>query len=303
RASDGKTFEFELRAGEHTSEWSYERGDIQTRIKHKRAPVATSYMVDDAQPKFEGHDYVAVFELPGLASIIGGEIDLVPVEDAPRLSLNVGRMSLISGDRARAIQKEWITLETARPRAMPPNSAEASARWKHVADVGPVAIFENNRSLPRAWLVNSERVVPGPQQLEIIRTGKISADMKWQPLEEVLVEKATGVAFPKEKSSPGRAEMTWRAPNRVEIATDSLTPSLLLLADNYYPGWRAEIYGHRTTIVRANYNQRGVALPAGKHLVIFSYRPRSVLTGLLVSGVALLSLLWWMKRQPREIQS
>jgi hypothetical protein len=300
RASDGTKFDFELRAGQHTSEWAHDRGDTNARIKHKRAPVATSYVVEDAEPKFEGHDYVAAFDLPAPAVIVGGEITLVPVDEAPRLSLSVGRMSLINGEAARAIQKEWIALTTSQPQPAAANVDAAGPRWKHLVDAGPVAIFENLRALPRVWLVNSERVASGPQQLKIIRTGKISAETKWQPLNEVLVERPAGVAFPNERPPPGRAEITGRTPNRIQVATDSFTPSLLVLADNYYPGWRAEVDGRPARIMRVNYNQRGVALPAGKHLVMFSYQPASVLIGLLVSGLSLMLLLVWMNSGPRE---
>jgi hypothetical protein len=300
RANDGTKFDFELRAGQHTSEWAHDRGDTNARIKHKRAPIATSYVVEDAQPKFEGHDYVAAFDLPASAVIVGGEITLVPVDEAPRLSLSVGRMSLINGEAARAIQKEWITLTTSQPLPAAANVDAAGPRWKHVVDAGPVAIFENLRALPRAWLVNSERVAPGPQQLEIIRTGKISGETKWQPLDEALVERPSGVAFPKEKPPPGRAEIIGRTPNRVQVATDSFTASLLVLADNYYPGWRAEVDGRAARIMRVNYNQRGVALPAGRHVVTFSYQPASVLIGLLVSGLSLMLLLVWMNSRPPE---
>jgi Bacterial membrane protein YfhO len=299
-ASDGKKFDFELRAGEHTSEWAHDRADTIARIKHKRAPIATSYIVEDAQPKFEGHDYVAAFELPSPAIIVGGEITLVPVAEAPRLSLNIGRMSLINAETARAIQKEWIALTTSRPQPAAANADAASPRWKHLVDAGPVAIFENLRALPRVWLATAERIASGPQQLEIIRSGKIFGEAKWQPLDEVLVEGPSGLAFPKEKPPPGRAEIAARTPNRVDVATDSFTPSLLVLADNYYPGWRAEVDGRAARIMRVNYNQRGVALPAGRHLVTFSYQPGSVLTGLLVSGLSLVLLLGWMNSRPRE---
>jgi Bacterial membrane protein YfhO len=298
--SDGKRFDFELRAGQHTSEWAHDRSDTNARIKHQRAPVATSYVVEDAQPKFEGHDYVAAFELPSPAVIVAGEIMLVPVEEAPRLTLNIGRMSLLNGDAARAIRKEWITLTTSQPQPATLNADAAGPRWKHVVDAGSVSIYENLHVLPRVWLANSERVASGPQQLEIIRTGKISADAKWQPLDEVLVERPAGVAFPKEKPPSGRAEITNRTSNRVEVATDSFAPSLLVLADNYYPGWRAEVDGRAARIMRVNYNQRGVALPAGRHLVTFSYQPGSVLAGLLVSGLSLMLLLVWMNCRPRE---
>lgn len=302
RTKEGQNFEFDLRAGEHTSEWAYDRADIHARIKHERAPLASSYVVGDAQPPFEGHDYVCAFELPAPAVIVGGEITVMLVAEAPRLSLNVGRISLINGDRAVPIRKEWVTLESSRLRNAPAVS-DATPRWKRVADVGPISVFENNRALPRAWLATGERVATGPQQLDIIRTGKISADIKWDPFGEALVESSTGLAFASEKPPPGRAEITQLEPNRVTVATDAFTPSLLVLADNYYPGWRVEVDGRRARIARVNYNQSGVALSAGRHVVTFNYQPSSVLTGLLVSGVSLLVLLWWMNSQRREPQS
>jgi hypothetical protein len=295
RTSDGKNFEFEVRAGEHTSEWAFDRGDINLRIKHRRAPIATSYPVSDPQPVFEGHDYVCAFELPAAAVIVGGEITVAAVPDAPRLSLTVGRISLSSDDRAIAIRKDQIAPVRSRKS---PTTASTAPRWKHVADVGSVAIFENERVLPRAWLARGEVVAEDQQQLQIIRTGNISADKKWDPLAEALVERPTGLSFAKEKSPPGTAEIARREANRVEIGTESATPALLVLADNYYPGWRAKVDGRSCPIVRVNYNQRGVALTAGRHRVVFSYQPRSVLEGLLVTGISLVLLLWWMNRQP-----
>jgi hypothetical protein len=300
QANGGKSFDFELRAGDHTSEWAIDRADISQRIKHKRAPIATSYRVTDSQPNFDGHDFVCAFALPTMATIIGGDISVVPVPEAPRLSLNVGRISLSSGDRAVAIQKEAVTVGHS-PES--PVETTTNPRWKHVADIGPVAIFENNRALPRAWLASSERIATDPQQLQIIRSGKISPETKWDPLAEALVERATGVAFPQEKPSPGTAEIIHREPNRVEITTESATPALLILADNFYPGWRAEVDSHPRPIMRVNYNQRGVALAGGRHRVVFSYQPRRILAGLLVSGLSLLLLLWWMNSQPRAIES
>jgi hypothetical protein len=300
RASDGKSFDFELLAGEHSSEWAFDRGDINRRIKHRRAPVATSYSVSDAQPVFEGHDYICAFELPITAVIVGGEITVAAVPEAPRLSLNVGRISLSNGDRVIAIQKAQVTLVHSRKS---PTTAAAAPRWKHIADVGPVAIFENARALPRSWLVSSEVVATEQQQLQIIRSGNISADRKWEPLTEALVERTTGISFPKEKSAPGTAKIARREPNRIEIATQSDTPALLVLADNFYPGWRAEVDGHASPIMQVNYNQRGVAVSGGRHRVVFSYRPRPVLLGLLVSGISLVLLLWWMKKQPRASET
>ena len=297
RTNDGKTFEFPLRAGEHTSEWAHDRPDIRAQIRHKRAPIATSYVVAEAEPKFEAHDYVATFELPTAATIVRGEITVEAVPDAPRLSLSIGRMSLINGEQVLPIRKEWITLDSMRTATIPTPATQS--RWQHLADVGPVAIFENNRVLPRAWLLHGERIASEEQQLQIIRTGKISGDVKWNPLSEALVEQTTKVPFPKEPPRPGMVEVTRLEPNRVAITVESFAPGLLVLADNYYPGWRADVDGRQATIHRVNFNQRAVAVPVGKHLVNFVYAPRSLLFGLFLSGLSLVLLLWWMNSQPR----
>jgi hypothetical protein len=58
RGKDGQRFEFALLAGDHTSEWAHDRVDVGQRIKHKRAPIASSYVVDDPMSKYEGHEYL-----------------------------------------------------------------------------------------------------------------------------------------------------------------------------------------------------------------------------------------------------
>ncbi len=284
---DGEKFEFDLRAGEHTSEWAHDRADMQARIKHKRAPVATSYIVPDAQPTFEGHDYVSSFALPRSAVVTGGDITVQPAADAPSLLLNVGRISLSHGANALPVRKEWVSTSSS------PKPQNLEARWKRVTNVGPVAIFENTRVLPRAWLVSREHVVTAEETLAIIRSGKLPDGSAWDPLEQVLVERATRVAFPTEKGQESRVEFVRHEPNRVEIKTESNAPSVLVLAENHYPGWQAHVDGRRARTLRVNYNQRGVALPRGRHTVMFNYQPRSVQIGGMISLVTLVALLGW----------
>ena len=80
-AEDGKTFHFDLRAGDHTAEWAHDRSDIRSQIKHKRAPVATSYTVNDAREAYEAHTYVAVFALPARTVITSGSITVAAIKE------------------------------------------------------------------------------------------------------------------------------------------------------------------------------------------------------------------------------
>ncbi len=94
----------------------------------------------------------------------------------------------------------------------------------------------------------------------------------------------------------GRAEVTRYEPNRVDVKTASAGPSVLVLGDNHYPGWRARVDGREAELLRVNYNLRGVALPPGEHEVSFVYRPTSLLYGLALSLVTLALLALWTLR-------
>jgi hypothetical protein len=297
RGKDGEKFNLELRAGEHTSEWAYDRPEIRSRIRHGRAPVATSYEVKDAQGTYEGHTYVAALALPRKVVIDGGEITVAEVAGAPRLMLTLSRFTIADGEDAFPLRSEWLKKESRASTAL--GEREAGARWKPLAEIGKVAVFENTRMLPRAWLVTGELVATGEEELKIIRSGKTSSGAPWNPLEQALVERSTGVSFGKGEEAPGpsrRAEVTRHEPNRVEVKTECAVPSLLVLSENHYPGWRALVDGQSGKIWRVNYNQRGVALSAGNHVVKLIYQPRSVLLGLVVSILALVTLSFWSFR-------
>jgi membrane protein YfhO len=300
RGQDGQTFNFELRAGEHTSEWAYDRPDIQSRIKHRRAPVGTSYEVEDAQTKYEGHTYLATFALPQKTVVTGGEITVAQLPAAPQLTLSVSRLTLADGERAFPLRSEWVKKETAANTEQPTSQAQpdssTSPRWKRRGEVGKVAIFENTRMLPRAWLATSELVTTDVQELAIIRSGRTPDGAAWNPLEKALVESSTGISFGKQGEPMGHAEVTRHEPNRVEVETQSASPSILVLSANHYPGWRADLDGQSVEVIRVDYNLRGVAVPAGQHRITFVYRPKSVLVGLAISLLALLGLVWWCSR-------
>jgi hypothetical protein len=94
--------------------------------------------------------------------------------------------------------------------------------------------------------------------------------------------------------NPGRATITQE--NARELVVEAVAPEdgFLLLADMYYPGWRAEVDGVPTPIYRANISLRGIALPKGQHTVRFSYDAQSFFRGLWISLAALGAILLWL---------
>jgi uncharacterized membrane protein YfhO len=72
-------------------------------------------------------------------------------------------------------------------------------------------------------------------------------------------------------------------PLRVELSAVLDRPGLVILADTYYPGWRLTIDGIPAPIFRTNRAMRGAAVRAGKHTLVYTFRPWSFRWGAIVS--------------------
>jgi uncharacterized membrane protein YfhO len=79
--------------------------------------------------------------------------------------------------------------------------------------------------------------------------------------------------------------------NSFSVSLEAKEPGFLVLTDQMYPGWTAELDGKNTDIVTANGFYRAVAVTAGKHLVRFSYQPRSFWAGMLLCLIAIIWML------------
>jgi|GEM_PF-1291072 len=82
-------------------------------------------------------------------------------------------------------------------------------------------------------------------------------------------------------------------PDKIVISTHSDMPSYLITSEIMFPGWQAKIDGCKTRIHKLKKFFRSVELTAGKHKVVFYYRPSSFYAGIAisVSGLAVLIFL------------
>lgn len=152
---------------------------------------------------------------------------------------------------------------------------------------GEVRIYEDRRARPRAWVAMGAEVVDNPGQ-----TLRMLANPTFDPTAMVLLAtEEPGAAVPQRiqrvtaaPSLPGSARILRDAPLRVEIeATAGLSGGYLVLADTFFPGWRAQVDGAQAPIYRANHTMRAVAIGPGPHLVTFTYWPKPFWVGLVLS--------------------
>jgi len=173
---------------------------------------------------------------------------------------------------------------------------------------GEIKVYENKDYLPRAFVVPRAKVVTDPEQR--------AEELKhFNPLEHVILEEEAGGIGDKgqEVGTTRHPLITSYTINEVFIDVEMAGEGWLVLADSYFPGWKAyvrplgvgETEEIEVPIYRANGNFRVVHLSGGAHTVRFKYAPRSFQLGLFVSFIAgvvtcLLAANWLWGRFYRE---
>lgn len=164
-----------------------------------------------------------------------------------------------------------------------PRSDNDSPEFRHRTTLDGIAVYEDPSAFPRAFLVNRLEVLPSEKAL-FKRLGNPDFD----PLETVLTDVPTE-AHPAGNSQAKRGKATileW-GPSTVKISTDSPQEAVLVLLDNYYPGWRASVNGREAEVFPAYYAFRAVRVPAGNSTVEIYYEPLSFKIGMVISVIAL----------------
>ena len=87
------------------------------------------------------------------------------------------------------------------------------------------------------------------------------------------------------------ARLTDYQPNELHYDIESTTGGVVVFSEIYYPGWTATIDGKEATLGRVDYVLRALNMPAGKHQVVLTFKPRSVETTETVAYISLSLLL------------
>jgi hypothetical protein len=75
------------------------------------------------------------------------------------------------------------------------------------------------------------------------------------------------------------------------VKYSAASPSLLKLANSYYPGWSASVNGQSLEVHRVDHALMGAVAPAGEHEVVFAFETERFTAAAALSGLAALGLL------------
>jgi len=90
------------------------------------------------------------------------------------------------------------------------------------------------------------------------------------------------------------------SPARVTIDVDSPRAGVLVLADTYYPGWKAAVDGKPTPVFPVDGMFRGIYVKEGPHEVTFYYNPFMIRLGLYITLGAAVVLLVELRHLVRQ---
>jgi hypothetical protein len=154
-----------------------------------------------------------------------------------------------------------------------------------VYDGKDARVYRNPRALPRAFLV--DRQVPAGSPAEALQraTGPGFDARRAAVVERPIAGIGAG------SGSPGSARIDGYEAQKVSVRTDAARPALLVLTDNWYPGWKATVDGKSAPVERVDYLIRGVRVPAGAHTVEFSFEPSSWVWARVLSVLGLLAIV------------
>jgi hypothetical protein len=256
---------FELRAGEHTAEGLYgpDVAHAQAVVGGHFWPLALSD-IEGGQP--QGNNYVTRLRWPEPSA----PVRIAVQATLPEGELVVRGVSLID-ERTGSFQALVL-------------SDQNCLRLAHSGDV---KIYENLDVLPRAFLVRQQNAVVAADDASALR---LMQEQTFDPAAEIVLADDANV-----EQGDGHPQGAWDAvrvthyaPERIEIEVDAQAPGYLVLTDAWYPGWEATVDGESVHVHRADLLFRAVAVDAGSHRVVFSFRPLSLSVG---AGTSLLGVV------------
>jgi Bacterial membrane protein YfhO len=148
---------------------------------------------------------------------------------------------------------------------------------------GPDAlVFQNTQALPRATIPSAVmRVRSDTSALALMASGG------FQPGRNAVVEQQV-------PAGRGTVEIVGDSGEEIALRTSMARRGLVVLADQFSPGWTVTVDGKAAPAVRVDVALRGVVVGAGQHRVVWTYRTPGLTLGLLVSAGTLSLMTCWV---------
>lgn len=167
------------------------------------------------------------------------------------------------------------------------------SKYRSVYD-GDMHVYENTAAMPKGICL----------ERDVLSAGFLRRGPGGGPPRVELMPKIDRLA----SSVCGECEILRYEPETVELRVRADKDCFLLFQDTYYPGWVTEVDGMRQPVLATDLGFRAVALAAGEHSIVMTFRPMSFKLGLgltclgIILGVLYGKKTVFRQEKPREAQ-
>lgn len=172
---------------------------------------------------------------------------------------------------------------------------------------GPIPVYDEPTAFPPAFMAGCWTVA-GDSGAESVLAAASSTQLR----SSVVVAPGDGSASLPQSNPPcdagPAASVTAYTPEDVAVVVPAgSTGGILVLTDQWYPGWTATVDGQSVPILRVDLALRGVALSPGAHSIVFRYQPSWPLAGfatmvLTLSIIVLIACYPHRKGRPAAVE-
>ena len=194
----------------------------------------------------------------------------------------------------------------------------AKEQFRRVYRADGVKILENLHAAPRAFVAHDLKAVPDMtaalQHLTSTNPARFPDGsvrvQHFDPRSQAVIEADPKVAQPQAcaKGATSSTHIVKYSATNIKIDVTNSCPGLLVLSDEYFPGWSATVNGHHARVYPTDVALRGVPVPAGSSTVVLQYRPAPFRNGLILFAIGLVALAvltvtglrssrWWRERR------
>lgn len=173
----------------------------------------------------------------------------------------------------------WCVVSDARPRP-----------WRAIADVPDWSMraYECHPDATRVFVASPIQIASDPGNEAWLRNGLFDPSVS-----DTVARLPRAPATAGRPGPPGPASATIVRDDPTVVVVEASMPAagVVVLRDTDAASWHADVDGAAADMVSANLLYRAVALPAGRHTIRFTYRPRAFINGLMISGLTLVALI------------
>lgn len=164
-----------------------------------------------------------------------------------------------------------------------------------------VWVYRRAQTLPLARLLYRAEIIDDTAEA-VARIHQPDFD----PETAAILHQSPPCQLPGAADTGGSAQIAARRDGYWRIVTNSPAAALLIVAETAYPGWQVQIDGERVEWQVAYTAVRAVCVPAGEHVVTWTYRPTIFVLGGIISLAAMVatgaaSLTLYRKRADKGI--